>query len=258
MGTERTWNRADVVATYTHRHHLTPAETRVVAECFGLIANGAVLDVGVGAGRTVPYLAPLAATYLGIDIMPNMLAAAQAAYPEHAFALGDARALPWADGQASFVMFSFCGIDYMPPADRAQVLADVFRVLRPGGAFAMSTHNLAARPAGPSPFVVPRPTLTRDPLRNAVALTRAARAAVRGYVNYRALRAQEQRGPDVAVLNDGAHDYALLTTYVTQAAQRAALEAAGFHVRLVLDPDGRTAAASSTARDLYFVADRPR
>lgn len=257
MGTERTWNRADVVATYTHRAHLTPAETRVLAECYHLIAGGHVLDVGVGAGRTVAYLAPVAATYLGIDLMPNMVAAARAAYPEHTFAQADARALPWADGQASFVLFSFCGIDYVPPADRPQVLAEAFRVLRPGGRFALSTHNLASRPPGTSRFVAPRPARPRDPLRRTLAVARAARSAVRGYVNYRALRDQEVRGDDLALLNDGAHDYALLTTYVSQAAQRAALAAAGFDVRLVLDPDGRPAAPTSTARDLYFVAERP-
>lgn len=251
-----TWNRADIVAAYTHRRHITPAEVRVIAECWPQLRGGAVLDIGVGTGRTTPYLAPAAARYLGVDYMPNMVEAARAAFPEHAFEVADARALPLPAASFDVACFSFCGLDYVAPSDRAVVFAEVRRVLRPGGRLAFSTHNLASRPPGPSRFEIARPALARNPLRAGVQLARLAASTARGYRNYLQLTGSEVHGDELAVLNDGAHDYALLTTYVTQAAQRRALAEAGFTVDAVLDPDGRDAAPDSRARDLYFVTTR--
>ena len=252
------WNRRDVVETYATRKYITPAEVRVLATCWSNIADGAVLDIGVGTGRTTSYLAPFASRYVAVDYMPNMVAEAKRQHPAQDIRQADARALPFGAGEFSFVLFSFNGIDYIDPSDRPRVLAEVRRVLAPGGVFAYSTHNLASRDAPLSGFsFVPHPRVRRArPIHAAVAVARSLADSVRGYRNYRRLANQQRVDGDVAFIIDGAHDYSLLTCYVTQAHERRALSAAGFAVRAVIEPDGHAATESSRARDLYFVVHR--
>ena len=56
-------------------------------------ADKRILDLGVGAGRTTPYLLEISKNYIGIDFSPAMIAACQARYPTVEFAVGDARDL---------------------------------------------------------------------------------------------------------------------------------------------------------------------
>ena len=64
-------------------------------------------------------------------------------YPGVKFATVDARSMKeYRDGQFAFVIFSFNGIDSVPPEDRLAILKECHRVLRPGGLFAFSTHNI--------------------------------------------------------------------------------------------------------------------
>jgi SAM-dependent methyltransferase len=255
---ERVWNRQDIVRTYASRSYLTPAEVRVIATCWPALCGGAVLDIGVGTGRTISYLAPFAARYAAIDLAPRMVEEAQRQHSGVEIRQADARALPFPAATFSFVLFSFNGIDYISPAERPRVLAEVRRVLVPGGVFAYSTHNLAsrgdARPAfAPSlPHVYPA-----HPVRSAISLASSLAATVRGFLNYRRLEDDQQVTPEVAFVNDGAHDYGVLTCYVTQDHERRALADAGFVVREIIEREGGLASASSRAKELYFVADLP-
>jgi SAM-dependent methyltransferase len=255
---ERTWNNPEVVATYASRRYLTPAEVRVLGTCWSKIAGGSVLDIGIGTGRTVPFLAPFAARYAGIDYMPNMIAEARRQHPDRDLQQADARELPFSDGEFSFVLFSFNGIDYVDPDDRPRVLAEVHRVLAPGGVFAYSTHNLSARGADPRlGFETSLPQLhVSRPARAAAAVLRGLASNVRAYRNFRKLEHLQRVGSEVAFILDGAHEYSLFTCYVTQPYERRALAAAGFAVREVIEPDGTLAREPSSARDFYFVNER--
>jgi SAM-dependent methyltransferase len=255
LGSETAWNQRAVVATYATRRGITAGEVRVLGECWPNIRDGNVLDIGVGTGRTIPYLAPFAAGYVGIDPMPNMIIESRRQHLNRDLQLADARDLPFPDRTFSFVFFSFCGIDYVDPAERPRILAEVHRVLAPGGVFAYSTHNLASR-GSRSRFEIERPSLSISPIRTCVRIARALVGTVQGYRSYRRLAPHERRGDDVAVLNDGAHQYSMLTCYVTQGHEIGALAAAGFATRCVIEPDGALAQADSRARDLYFIADR--
>ena len=53
------------------------------------------------------------------------------AFPDREILQADARNLPFERGTFSFVLFSFNGIDYVAPRDRARVLGEVRRVLAP-------------------------------------------------------------------------------------------------------------------------------
>src|SRR5947209_12037564 len=49
-----------------------------------------LLDLGVGTGRTSPYLAGIAGRYLGADVSPGMVAVAANRFPDLEFAVADA------------------------------------------------------------------------------------------------------------------------------------------------------------------------
>lgn len=102
-----------------------------------------MLDLGVGAGRTTKLFGPLVTSYVGVDYAEGMVASCRKRFPNFRFEHEDARALTsFQDQSFDFVLFSYNGIDYVSYKDRAKVLAEIRRVLRPGGVFCFSTHNL--------------------------------------------------------------------------------------------------------------------
>jgi SAM-dependent methyltransferase len=103
-----------------------------VLELAGLAGTETVADIGCGNGI---YLAGLArrghaGPLLGVDLSPGMLAATRAAAPGASLAVGDAAALPLADGAADLTLAPH--MLYHVPDPRAAV-AEFRRVTRPGG-----------------------------------------------------------------------------------------------------------------------------
>lgn len=105
----------------------------------------AVLELGFGTGNEVLDLAGLvgpAGRVSGIDISTGMLAVAErkvaAAAPPAAVALqvGDARVLPYRDAEFDAAYTSFT-LELFPAEDIPVVLAEVRRVLKPGGRVAV-------------------------------------------------------------------------------------------------------------------------
>lgn len=103
----------------------------------------AILDIGVGGGRTTPKLSQLSSRYVGIDYSEGMVTACKRRFPHLEFRHGDATNLgEFRDGEFDAVVFSFNGIDCIPEvAARARALREAARVLRPGGVFIISTLN---------------------------------------------------------------------------------------------------------------------
>lgn len=191
-----------------------------------------ILDLGVGPGRTITLLRALSADYVGIDYLPTMVDAARARHPFADIRLGDARSLGgFAAGRFALVAFSYNGIDSVSHADRQRVLAEVFRVLAPGGVFWFSTLNLH----GPARRYRPwRPPAPRRPQR-ALGWLRYALEGLRGYArvpahwrHYRQVLPLAEQGEGWAVAPFFAGEWRLLTHYVSLARQLTDLAAAGF------------------------------
>jgi ubiquinone/menaquinone biosynthesis C-methylase UbiE len=103
-------------------------------------ATGDVLEVAVGTGLNLDHY-PAAARLTGIDISPAMLAKARDRADdlgrEADLRIGDAQALPFGDANFDTVVcaFSLCSIP-----DEKRALAEMVRVMRPGGLLLLADH----------------------------------------------------------------------------------------------------------------------
>ncbi|MBB1472357.1 class I SAM-dependent methyltransferase [Luteimonas sp. MC1782] len=246
-----------VVEDFATRSALTPAEVAALGEAWPLV-RGDVLDVGVGGGRTTGYLHALARSYRALDISPGMVDACRARHPGVDIRLGDARTLEGIDdASCDLVLFSFNGIDYIAYEERAQVHRAVARVLRPGGAFVYSSHNMRILGGAFPPVSLPGVKVTANPLRLAVRIARAVAARRTREANRRRLAGDQVMAQGHAVVNDEAYDHASLTVYVDPAHELEALAAAGFVDVVTIAADGRRDLDVLDDPWIYYVAWKP-
>lgn len=220
--------------------------------CLNLVAMScrrSVLDIGIGAGRTTAPLSKLFESYVGIDYSENMINAAKVLWPTADLRTMDARKMGFTH-PFDCVMFSFNGIDSVGYEDRRMILKEVARVLRPGGYFIYSTHNLHyARSA-----FLRKHLLVRELLRPWPRLVTMARWFGNRLRNFR--RQTGDQAGTYAYINDSASGFRFLLTYVDIDAETRILGQYGFHVAAAIG-NGKQAAGYD-ARDpwVYIVASR--
>lgn len=103
---------------------------------------GSILDIGIGAGRTTAPISNIFEEYIGIDISEPSLAHARERFPHLELRCEDARDLTY-ENAFTCIFFSFNGIDLVNFKDRARIIANLHRALRPGGYLVYSTHSLS-------------------------------------------------------------------------------------------------------------------
>lgn len=91
-----------------------------------------VLDAGCGAGRMLPYLAERRCHPEGIDLSPEMVRRANQDHPDYPSRVGSLTALDYPDAVFDGV-FSWYSTIHNPDEDLDRMLAELIRVLRPGG-----------------------------------------------------------------------------------------------------------------------------
>ncbi|RSD20896.1 class I SAM-dependent methyltransferase [Amycolatopsis eburnea] len=101
-------------------------------------AGGDVLEVAVGTGLNLPRY-PAGVTLTGLDLSEGMLEVARTREPARPVTLrqGDAQALPFEDASFDTVVCTF-GLCAIP--DPATAVAEMARVLRPGGRLILADH----------------------------------------------------------------------------------------------------------------------
>ncbi len=231
---------------------LDRAETMALLKHQGAFAGRDVLDVGVGAGRTTIYLAPLARRYEAIDYSPVMIESAKARFPGISFRVADMRDLSaYADASFDFVFGSNNVIDAVSHEDRLRALAEFRRVLRVGGTLVFSSHNRQYRHVGHGP----RLELARNPVTQSMNVMKWGRQLL----NHARVRGLRRLDADYSLLNDMGQDFACLHYYIGHETQRRQLAGLGLKVVDVLDDEGQAVAASDAGRDsawLMYVATR--
>jgi SAM-dependent methyltransferase len=120
----------------------TAQETAFLVDALDLGAGARVVDVGCGTGRHVRALAARGIDAVGVDLSHGLLTVGAAAGCRRLLQ-ADARALPLASGVFD-AAWSLCqgGFGITPATDRV-VLAELARLLRPGGRIALTAYSLA-------------------------------------------------------------------------------------------------------------------
>jgi len=216
---EQAYRRRRVVDGYQKksRSGLFAAE-RYCLDLLPSSRRGSILDIGIGGGRTTGPLSDMFAHYVGIDYSPEMIDAARLEYPDKDLQVMDARRLQF-DMQFDCVMFSHNGIDYTTYEDRQLVLKQIASLLRQGGFFIYSTHNLGfpgARIYFSNFFVKQMFRTWRSPIFGMPNRIR----------NFWKQTIDEARG--IAYINDNAHAFSLLHVYVDIAKELENLRCIGF------------------------------
>ena len=145
-----TYNSPKVAEYYAALDYLSPGERLVFDEY--LRPAMSILDLGVGGGRTTPYLSSVAGRYIGVDYASEMIAACRKKFPQLEFEVASAADLS-RFGPSTFdaVVMAFNGIDYVIPNEiRFRALQEIYRVLNPGGILIFSSHNPRAICVRPS------------------------------------------------------------------------------------------------------------
>jgi ubiquinone/menaquinone biosynthesis C-methylase UbiE len=140
----QTYDAPEVAAHYAALDYLTACE-RVLFETY-IPPGSAILDLGVGGGRTTSYLANGASRYVGVDYAAAMVKACQAKFPGLEFVVADAANLAlFPDVSFDVVVCAFNGIDYvLPDRSRLSCFQHIHRVLKAGGVVIFSSHNARA------------------------------------------------------------------------------------------------------------------
>jgi SAM-dependent methyltransferase len=99
-----------------------------------------VLDVGCGTGETDRFLATSFGELHGVDMSGGLLERARAAVPGAQYMAYDGGRLPY-DDSAFDLAFCINVMHHVPPPDWSGFVAEMARVIRPGGIVAVFEHN---------------------------------------------------------------------------------------------------------------------
>jgi SAM-dependent methyltransferase len=114
---------------------------RAFLTAFAERCAGPIADVGCGPGHVARYLADRGARVTGVDLSPEMIAEARAAYPDLAFTVGDLFALPaiYPAGDLAGIV-AFYAIVHLAPESLTAAFASFRDALAPGGLVALAFH----------------------------------------------------------------------------------------------------------------------
>jgi len=155
-------------AGQSHDFFIRVKADELVASCdrqLGSLKERSVLDVGCGVGLLSHYVGEHFGQLHGIDIAPGVVERAASQAPRGNFQLYDGKQIPFAD-ETFDVTFTVCVLHHVPPAQWESLVAEMARVLKPGGLLYIFEHNpynpLTRRAVSNCPFDADATLLTRS------------------------------------------------------------------------------------------------
>lgn len=219
---------------YAEKEFVLEEEQAFLRDYGAEIKGSDVLDIGIGAGRSTRYLLPLAGSYIGVDYSPDMVREAQSHFPEARLEERDARDLSaYGDRRFDVVVFSFNGMDCLSHEGRMQTLAEIRRVLKPGGLFAFSAHN-RDRPEV-KPYALRHLNISKHPVR----MARNLAEWLRGIRDWRASLHCAVKTKEYALRHDSGNFFKVPMYYISKREQVKQLERLGFAVEAIYDRKGQ-------------------
>jgi len=195
-----------------------------------------ILEIGVGGGRLTPALLEISKDYTGVDWSEKMTTRCRERFPNVNFMVCDARNLSKFKSESiDLIVFGLNGIDYVDHTGRIEALREIYRVLSDEGIFVFSSHNLKniilkpwkeIQPWKTNPFLYPKSFLKLS-----VELLVSS-------INHIKNKKYEMHNDEFSILNDEAHDYNLLTYYISIDKQIHQLNEIGLNKIEVVDYHG--------------------
>lgn len=233
---QRFYQSRAIADWYATKDFILPEEQAFMDRHGPEVVDGkALLDIGIGAGRTTRFLLPRAGRYVGVDYSPDMIATAAARFPDATLHVRDARDLSaYADGEFDTVVFSFNGMDCLSHEGRMAALAEIHRVLKPRGWFVFSAHNRGRPPA--SAFSLGNLSISKHPLR----MWRNASRYLHGIWNWLRSKNLAVQTPEYAMRHDSGNIFEVPMYYIDKPQQAAQLSRLGFEVITIINAKGKT------------------
>jgi SAM-dependent methyltransferase len=129
----RAFSGALALKAYTDMDGLMPGEAAILNRLQSRITDRALLDIGVGAGRTTPSMLKLSKDCTAIDYSQPLVDRTRERFNLSSVYCCDVRDMRlFPDSRFDFVLFSFNGIDCIPHEGRLRALREIHRVLKPG------------------------------------------------------------------------------------------------------------------------------
>jgi ubiquinone/menaquinone biosynthesis C-methylase UbiE len=246
---KKKYESKSVVSSYINMRLQNP-EVMILVKHRESIAGRHVLDIGCGSGRTTAILKNLSSGYVGLDYSLEMVESCRKRFEGVSFLHGDVRDMSeFKDREFDYVMFSFNGLDSINHKDRIKGLREIRRVLKQDGLFVFSSHNRNHR------YAISRPKMKLSMMPceqadNLIKFFNSTRNRLRNK-NHQVFNEQ------YAIINDVAHNYAMLTYYIDKVHQVSQLEDLGFETIEMYDTLGNLLNLDSDDKDsawIYYVA----
>ena len=242
---------------YTWSYDLTKSEVAAL-EYIGDFNDKSILDIGVGAGRTVNTLKNNSKSYIGLDYVDEMVEKCQKIFPDVHFEQGDACNLSkFNDKSFDVIMFSMNGISMVDHQGRMKILNEIYRLLAPGGTFLFSTYNQNNKEYSKL-LQLPKFDFTFNPVKFGVRCVRYSHQLVKRAYNRYQFKKLEYKTDEYSIINDKCHNYATMLYYITQENQRKQLTSVGFGSNILsFDLDGQKSKSDTPDDSLFFVVKKP-
>ncbi len=246
---KKKYESKSVVSSYINMRLQNP-EVMILVKYREFISGKHVLDIGCGSGRTTAILKNLSSGYVGLDYSLEMVESCRKRFEGVGFLHGDVRSMSeFEDTEFDCVIFSFNGLDSINHYDRLKGLREIRRILKQDGLFIFSSHNRNHR------YAISRPKMefSTTPCELVGNLIKFFKSMCNRLKNKNHQVFKEQ----YSIINDVAHNFAMLTYYIDKVNQVKQLEDMGFKTVEMYDTLGNMLNRDSDDKNsawIYYVA----